>query len=293
MPATFNQSVVTNAGRALAAASMASTTPVEFTGVATGSGVYTDAEAAVGELEQATALKSQKQTFSINGKRTVSDDEVRITTVITNDGLSAAYNYNEFGVFARLQGSGDTPILYCIAVIPNDAGTTIPKYTSVTRMSITQSQYIKFSNMDSVTIEIAPDACELLEDAGLNDDLTTTEKGTLVGAINELVSKIGSLASLATTVKTSIVAAINEIVADLSNQTLYFEAVAVSATTGNIATISNSKITSDHVAVACVFANPAAITTEVTCTTSSGSAVLNGTCTSATTATITLSKKRN
>ena len=74
---------------------------------------------------------------------------------------------------------------------------------------------------------------------------------------------------------------------------LYFTAVAVSATTGDIATVTNASITADHVVAECVFANPSAITTDVTWTTASGSLTLNGTCASATTANIVLVKKNN
>jgi hypothetical protein len=74
---------------------------------------------------------------------------------------------------------------------------------------------------------------------------------------------------------------------------LYFTGVAVSATTGDIASISNAKITADHVLAECVFASPSAITTDVTWTTASGSLVLNGTCTAATTVNIVLVKKNN
>lgn len=74
---------------------------------------------------------------------------------------------------------------------------------------------------------------------------------------------------------------------------LYFTSVAVNATTGDIATVSNAKITADHVLAEVTWANPSAITTDVTWTTASGSLVLNGTCTAATTANIVLVKKNN
>lgn len=77
------------------------------------------------------------------------------------------------------------------------------------------------------------------------------------------------------------------------NKVLFFANVACSATTGNFLTKSDAKITADHILTECVFANPAAITTDVTWTTANGSLTLNGTCTSATTATITLVKKDN
>ena len=79
----------------------------------------------------------------------------------------------------------------------------------------------------------------------------------------------------------------------LAKQTLYFTSVACAATTGNFATVSDASISADHVVVECTFANPSAITTDVTWTTANGSLMLNGTCASATTANITLSKKGN
>lgn len=74
---------------------------------------------------------------------------------------------------------------------------------------------------------------------------------------------------------------------------LWFTAVAVSATTGDIATISNSAITANHVLGRIEWANPSYITTDVTWTTSAGSLVLNGTASSATTANILLVLKNN
>ena len=80
----------------------------------------------------------------------------------------------------------------------------------------------------------------------------------------------------------------------LTDGTLYFTAVACSATTGNFATVSNAKITADHVVAECTFSKPSTITTDVTWTSASGSLTLNGTCTDATcTANITLVRKGN
>ena len=80
---------------------------------------------------------------------------------------------------------------------------------------------------------------------------------------------------------------------EVANNCLRFENVTVSATTGDIATITDARITADHVVAECVWGNASAITTDVTCTTSAGRLVLNGTCTTATTATVTLVKKCN
>lgn len=78
-----------------------------------------------------------------------------------------------------------------------------------------------------------------------------------------------------------------------ANKVLYLTNIACSATTGNFASVSNSAITANHVVAECVFANASAITTDVSWTTSSGSLVLNGTCSAATTANIVLIKKDN
>lgn len=78
-----------------------------------------------------------------------------------------------------------------------------------------------------------------------------------------------------------------------TNKVLYLTGVACAATTGNFLSYSNSAITANHVLSECVFANPSAITTDVTWTTANGSLVLNGTCASATTANLVLVKKDN
>lgn len=78
------------------------------------------------------------------------------------------------------------------------------------------------------------------------------------------------------------------------NKVLYLTGIACSATTGNFVSYSNSAITADHVLAECVFANPLRITsTDVTWTTASGSLVLNGTCSTATTVNVVLVKKDN
>lgn len=78
-----------------------------------------------------------------------------------------------------------------------------------------------------------------------------------------------------------------------ANKVLYFTGAACAATTGNFTSLSNAAITADHVVAECVFANPSAITTDVTWTTASGSLTLNGTCASSTTVNMVLVKKDN
>lgn len=111
-------------------------------------------------------------------------------------------------------------------------------------------------------------------------------------AIDETAGEIGDLTDLDTTVKTDLVSAVNEVKASAGGA-LYFSGQACSALTGDFCTISNANITADYVVTEAVFANPSAITTDVTWATASGSLKLNGTCSTATTVNIVLVKKNN
>ena len=82
-------------------------------------------------------------------------------------------------------------------------------------------------------------------------------------------------------------------VMDGADGALYLTNIAISATTGDIASVSNIAISADHVLVSCVFANPGYIAGDVTWTTATGSLTLNGKCTAATTADVVLIEKDN
>ena len=80
----------------------------------------------------------------------------------------------------------------------------------------------------------------------------------------------------------------------LENNTLFFKNVTVSvASSGQVVSKSDDAITADHVLTEFVLANPSAVTSDLTWTTSAGKIVITGTCTTATTADITLVKKSN
>lgn len=58
---------------------------------------------------------------------------------------------------------------------------------------------------------------EISSALGDNDALSTTEKGSLVGALNEVLSSLGDISSLNTTTKDDMVAAINELVSTVGS----------------------------------------------------------------------------
>lgn len=74
---------------------------------------------------------------------------------------------------------------------------------------------------------------------------------------------------------------------------LYLTNLSCSAMTGNFVNYNDPNITADHVVAEVTFANPSAITTDVTWTTTNGYITLNGTCASATTVNIVLVLKNN
>lgn len=106
--------------------------------------------------------------------------------------------------------------------------------------------------------------------------------GNNIDIAGSLTSQIQTLSNQVSTLNTKA-----------TNKVLYLTGIACSATTGNFVSYSNSAITADHVVAECVFANPSAIGTDVTWTTSNGKITLNGTCASATTANLVLVKKDN
>ena len=114
----------------------------------------------------------------------------------------------------------------------------------------------------------------------VDPELSTTSENPLQNKV--VTSQIQTLTNQVSTLNTKA-----------TDKVLYLTGIACSATTGNFVSYSNSAITADHVLAECVFANPSAITTDVTWTTASGSLVLNGTCSTATTVNVVLVKKDN
>ena len=80
---------------------------------------------------------------------------------------------------------------------------------------------------------------------------------------------------------------------EIANKVLRFDNITVNATTGDIATKNDDRITADHELARCEFGNSLGITSSVDVITSAGSVALNGTCTSATTAKLILIKPDN
>ena len=84
MPQPFNNAVVTDAGTELLIKAQFGEAAIEFTRIAVGDGIYMEEEKDTKILQQATGLKSMKNTFGISGITISSENSVKITALITN-----------------------------------------------------------------------------------------------------------------------------------------------------------------------------------------------------------------
>lgn len=81
---------------------------------------------------------------------------------------------------------------------------------------------------------------------------------------------------------------------EIENRVLWLTGVTVSATTGSIVSVSDSRITTDHVLASCTWASDSSITALTSWSTeTAGTLTITGTCSAATTADILLVKKNN
>ena len=84
------------------------------------------------------------------------------------------------------------------------------------------------------------------------------------------------------------------IAAEIENRVLWLPGVTVSATTGSIVSVSDNRITTDHVLASCTWASDSSITALTSWSTeTAGTLTITGTCSAATTADILLVKKNN
>jgi hypothetical protein len=140
------------------------------------------------------------------------------------------------------------------------------------------------------------DAVSLLGNFATVEDTNTASQSYKAGdylVLNNLLYKVTSPIASGGNIVIGTNAIQTTVGAEVANYCLYFNNVAVTPTTGDIATVTNASITADHVVAECVWANPSAITTDVTWTTVNGNITLNGACTAATTVNLVLIRKKN
>jgi hypothetical protein len=184
---------MTDDGAALLARAEAGQIRLQFIAIAVGDGVYTEPEKTLEALQARTALKSEKNRYSLSDISVYAERSVKVTALITNQDpvtkealVTEGYYINEIGLFAKAEGAEDeTAVLYSIAVTAGENGDYMPPYNGYNPAQITQDWIATVNNVATVTIQ-STGAALLVEDANKMLDDTTRIKYK-IGIDNGLV----------------------------------------------------------------------------------------------------------
>ena len=138
--ANFRKTVVTNTGISAINNVLASKQFLKLQSIKAGNGAYTGTE----NLDNATGLKSFKNSFPIKNVKLVDDTTIKIQTLITNDDITVGYDITEYGVYAEIDGSEK---LIAIATAIN--ADFIPSKAS-SPASILLEMYLKISRASEI-----------------------------------------------------------------------------------------------------------------------------------------------
>ncbi len=183
MPQPFNNAVMTNGGARLLTRAQAGEIKIEFTRIATGSGIYTEAEKKLAALQARTELKEPKNSYTLSDIDVYSDHSVKVTALITNQDpitketlVNQGYYINEMGLYAKPAGESDAAeVLYSVTVTAGENGDFMPPYNGYNPAQIIQDYFATVDNSLNVTINTAG-AALLAKDAHIIRDDTTKLK---------------------------------------------------------------------------------------------------------------------
>jgi len=152
MAGVFNDVVLTTKGIALLAKAQGGLCTIQLTRAVTGNGTYTAGE----DLQSKTALKSQKQSFSLNSVVVQNQTNVLVKFIITNykspsEYLTQGYYVTEIGLYAQDPNEGE--ILYAIATAVTNQWDWMPSYNNLIPAKITIDILTEVANASSVTIQ--------------------------------------------------------------------------------------------------------------------------------------------
>ncbi len=203
--AEFYSAVTTNAGIALVSDLLAGE-QLEFVKLVTGSGVYTEEDAARTSLQKATSLREPQQEFGFSSIEKESDNCVLLKSLITNVDLTEGYRMTEIGIYARKPGEEGEGILYSISIALE--ADYFPRYNGMVAVEITEEYYITVSDAENVTISTVKGAVVFREDF---DRFREEIYQMIHQKVEDLRQQIGDLSLLMTENKCCLVDAINEI----------------------------------------------------------------------------------
>lgn len=146
--ATYNQFVVTDAGRALLAKAVANKGAFTLSSIKTSSHTYT--QSAIAAL---TSLADVKQSFPLASATTVDSTTVKLQFNVTNVGLSASYTLATLGVYAQYNNS---ETLFAVSTANNPDVMNAEQAGALVRNILT-TIYIKTANASSISIAVDMD----------------------------------------------------------------------------------------------------------------------------------------
>lgn len=146
--ATYNQFVVTDAGRALLAKAIANKGTFAVSSIKTSSHTYT--QSAIAAL---ASLDDIRQSFPLASATTVDSTTIKLEFNVTNVGLSASYTLATLGVYATYNSS---ETLFAVSTANNPDVMNAEQAGALVRNILT-TVYIKTSNASSISIAVAMD----------------------------------------------------------------------------------------------------------------------------------------
>lgn len=117
----YGKAIITTAGRNLIAQALAGNESVRFTELKTSDYKY----ASTANLDALTDIPNVKQTTNITSALVTANSNVKVSAMIRNSGVTAAYYINTIGIYGNTPGFADT----LIAVISAAAGDLVPAYS--------------------------------------------------------------------------------------------------------------------------------------------------------------------
>ena len=117
----YGKAIITTAGRNLIAQALAGNESVRFTELKTSDYKY----ASTASLDALTDIPNVKQTTDITSALVTANSNVKVSAMVRNSGLTAAYYINTIGIYGNTPGFADT----LIAVIPATTGDLVPAYS--------------------------------------------------------------------------------------------------------------------------------------------------------------------
>ena len=146
--ATYNQFVVTDAGRALLAKAVANKGTFTVSSIKTSSHTYT--QSAIAAL---TSLDDIRQSFPLASATTVDSTTIKLEFNITNVGLATSYTLATLGVYAAYNNS---ETLFAVSTANSPDIMNAEQAGALVRNILT-TVYIKTSNASSISIAVAMD----------------------------------------------------------------------------------------------------------------------------------------